>query len=461
MVQVFKKEIEAGLADSIQADISVAFILDAKQLDIDEVALSKAIANTIEYNKQLDLFYFESILVSTGWNKNDDIFTAAELWKAKESPINKKINYMHDESDIIGHMVCSRVVDDQSRMIPYDSVLEGLPSTFDICVGGVLYKIWDNETLQARMDSILKDIATGKWKVSMECIYPHFDYGIIMPDGQHKVIARTEETSFLSKYLRRYGGPGSFENYKIGRVLRDILFSGKGLVDVPANPRSVITAFTGTAANLNILPKITERKRMAVEITETQYNELKQKFEKAEAALIEAANKEKESFKTAIAQLEKDKTALAAELAASKEVVKAHEDKVSNLNTALTKANTDLTAAQTQLDTLNSEALKAKRLSLFADIDIEATKAQDLVTKFINASDEAFAELVNALPKRAPAPTPVPAPVPAPAAALAAAVVEPIINPTPSPAPDVKAETIAKAKAWLSGNFKSTAKKGE
>merc|ERR1711959_822172 len=37
-----------------------------------------------------------------------------------------------------------------------------------------------------------------------------------------------------------YGGSGKYEGYTVGRLLRNIAFSGKGLVSNPANPRSVI-----------------------------------------------------------------------------------------------------------------------------------------------------------------------------------------------------------------------------
>ena len=40
--------------------------------------------------------------------------------------------------------------------------------------------------------------------------------------------------------MRSYGGLGEHENYKIGRVLRNITFSGKGFVDRPANQDSII-----------------------------------------------------------------------------------------------------------------------------------------------------------------------------------------------------------------------------
>lgn len=68
-----------------------------------------------------------------------------------------------------------------------------------------------------------------------------FDYGITnKTTGEYKVLARNEETSYLTKHLKAYGGLGEHEDYKIGRVLRNITFSGKGFVDKPANPDSII-----------------------------------------------------------------------------------------------------------------------------------------------------------------------------------------------------------------------------
>ena len=45
-----------------------------------------------------------------------------------------------------------------------------------------------------------------------------------------RIVARNDESAFLTKHLRAYGGTGEYEGYKIGRSLRDISFSGKGLV---------------------------------------------------------------------------------------------------------------------------------------------------------------------------------------------------------------------------------------
>src|SRR6185436_8942860 len=56
------------------------------------------------------------------------------------------------------------------------------------------------------------------------------------------------QTAYLDKHLRACGGGGKFidpdsgNEMRIGRVLRSITFGGCGLVDHPANKRSVITS---------------------------------------------------------------------------------------------------------------------------------------------------------------------------------------------------------------------------
>ncbi|MFX9552086.1 hypothetical protein ABTO49_21095, partial [Acinetobacter baumannii] len=87
---------------------------------------------------------------------------------------------------------------------------------------------------------LLAEIAEGKWFVSMECLFKGFDYALEAADGTTRVVARNETTAFLSKYLRCYGGSGTHGDSRIGRLMRNIVFSGKGLVRTPANPESVI-----------------------------------------------------------------------------------------------------------------------------------------------------------------------------------------------------------------------------
>ena len=54
------------------------------------------------------------------------------------------------------------------------------------------------------------------------------------------IVPRNNETAFLTRHLRAYGGEGSYQEHQIGRLLRNITFSGKGFVNRPANPESII-----------------------------------------------------------------------------------------------------------------------------------------------------------------------------------------------------------------------------
>jgi hypothetical protein len=401
MIPVYRHEIEAGIAEQVKNNSTIALVTCPTKVENQTIEAKKDVVSTLgkASSNPFDLFFFDSVLVSTGWNNNDDVFLPAELWQAKATPVNKKINFMHDETDIIGHMINVRAVDRSGELIPFSTNIDEIPIAFDLVSGGLLYKIWDNPDLQARMDKLIAGIDSDEWYVSMECLFPHFDYAIITPDGQHKVIARNEESSYLTKHLRLYGGKGVYQDHKIGRALRNMCFSGKGIVDNPANPRSIILKneqFSGALASVDIFK--TER-NMTVEntVSKAEYDSLKAEFEKfkagAEVVKEKAVAKEIEGYQSKINKLETD-------LDASKEVATAHENKVKSIETEMAELNGKLTKANDELNKLTKEALKAKRLAMFADIDISSEKAEKLVDRFIDSSEDVFAELVTAMPKK-------------------------------------------------------------
>ena len=49
--------------------------------------------------------------------------------------------------------------------------------------------------------------------VSMECIFRGFDYAVQAPDGNKHIVARNEETAFLTRHLRSYGGTGEYQDH--------------------------------------------------------------------------------------------------------------------------------------------------------------------------------------------------------------------------------------------------------
>ena len=62
-----------------------------------------------------------SILVSTTWNKNDDVFDKAEVWTAKNTPKFKPTNLEHDEKQIVGGIIDNWVVDNNFELIAENS----------------------------------------------------------------------------------------------------------------------------------------------------------------------------------------------------------------------------------------------------------------------------------------------------------------------------------------------------
>jgi len=237
-MQVYKQEILDGVGEAVKATASVAFCSQAAICDTHHVA-DETVQKIVAANanpQQVDLYYIKSILVSTGWNKNDDVFDPQVTYAARHTPEDKQFNFMHNENDIIGHITGSYVVDRLGNKIVGDET----PTEFDIITEAVLYNSWSDPDNRKRMATIIEEIEQGKWFVSMECLFAGFDYSIVSPDGEAKTVARNEESAFLTKHLRAYGGTGEYNGYKIGRSLREISFSGKGLVNKPANPRSYI-----------------------------------------------------------------------------------------------------------------------------------------------------------------------------------------------------------------------------
>jgi len=169
------------------------------------------------------------------------VFDRAEVWAARTTPEDKPFNYGHDEKDIIGHITsCYPFADDNKAMADVKAI-EDLPAKFHIGTGAVLYKVRADAAAQERINKLIAEIEEGKWFVSMECLFRNFDYAIIESDGTQKVIGRNEETSFLTKHLRSYGGTGKYEDKAVGRLMRNFVFSAVALVQNPANPASVIS----------------------------------------------------------------------------------------------------------------------------------------------------------------------------------------------------------------------------
>ena len=379
---IFKAEIQDGLRDKIISNLSISSTCDLEICD--PFLIKNALRSTAENKNQVDLHYLKSILVTTGWNKNDDVFDKAEVWTAKSTPSDKPFNYEHDQSQIIGHITGCKVIADDGSDIIEELPIDELPSKFHILTSAVLYKFWEDPKKQEMMNNIIEGIAKKEWFVSMEAIFTNFDYAI--EDGaSSKVVARNEKTAFLTKHLRAYGGNGIFNNVKIGRVLKNIVFSGKGLVRKPANPESVIFDQTEAFITSSVynLDETIKSKEIIMSIEEVKVEKIVAEFPPEETsedpAIKDAeANKwweDKKKMEEEASMHQEDKKKMMAE----SEAMKKQMNMVVN-----------------ELNNMKKEKSMSDRASLVMEkLGMNKEEAVSVVASLVALNDESFAVAVN------------------------------------------------------------------
>ena len=400
-MKIYQSEIESGLSDLIQnntvaycaqANLHKGSIEAAKVVINDADVLEKIVAQNKD---QMDLYYLESILVSTGWNKNDDVFSAQETWAARNTPEDKQFNFMHNEDDIIGHITGSYVVDRDGGRLGPDSIA---PDQFDIVTQAVLYTSWSGEEKRERMKKIIAEIEEGQWFVSMECLFPAFDYALQTAEGQTKIIERNEASAFLTKHLRAYGGEGIYENYRIGRLLRNLAFSGKGLVSKPANPRSIILdkndLFDESKSQILTISSIKEINMSDVDKqVEDLRAELAQAKEANEALKERVLAEQQAEFESKIQELE-------ATIAEQAESLTAKDATITEQAEAIKNGEKDMKEKMEELRDMKKKEAMMKRKAQLEEAGLDSEEASATVESFDGVDDQAFEAVVAVMKKK-------------------------------------------------------------
>lgn len=421
-IPIFKAEHESGLTELISTQASIAYVAPVEFRTDDSVNVDKAVLSTLTRatnNGQVDLHYLKSILATVGWNKNDDVFDKAEIWLARATPEDKPFNFEHNAKDIIGHITSNFAIDLNSRTIPDNTPVYELPDVFHIAVSSVLYKYWPDKELVERMQKIIDEITKGEWFISMEALFDNFDYAVVDEEGKNYVVARTDASAFLTKHLRVYGGSGQFDNKKVGRLLRNIVFSGKGLVRKPANPHSIIFDSVKAFENYTQLKTLSgytlsdkkifnqESNRMPEEVTQLQLLQNENKRLENTLGAAVAAKDQAEKRLT-----EMNEQTVKAKIDGLTEDVKARDEKINSLNTQVQteqKARTEAEVKIKELETKNVELqnqvnkvqAETKKVARVAYISTELGKNQAEAQTFydehvadLNLNDERFNKLV-------------------------------------------------------------------
>jgi hypothetical protein len=418
-MKIYESEISDGLADILSKETSVACCSIAQtykpETSAEEVDnLKRVIAqnsnevSVAQNEDQIDLYYLKSILVSTGWNKNDDVFDPKELWDAKNTPEDKPFNFMHNEKDIIGHITGNKVVDYNGQEIDIEK--DDVPDKFNILTTSVIYTEWSDMDQRNRMSKIVSEIEDGKWFVSMECLFPEFDYALTAQDGSTNVVARDEASAFLTKHLRSYGGSGEYQNYRVGRLLRNLSFSGKGLVSKPANPRSVILEgndfFDESKAEILTISSIKENTMS--DNHEKQIFDLQKELAEAKTeneALRDKVVAEKQAeFQTKVEALEakiSEKTEANKTLASNLEEKEAQITEYSEKVEALKK---DKEEKEEELAVMKKKEAMMKRKAQLSEIGFSEEDCEATIATFEDVSEEVFENIVATMKKKAEMP---------------------------------------------------------
>ena len=212
------------------------------QPEIEKADWEKAATLAFPEEKQGDLQYIRSILVSAGTNKNGAHFLPSEMMRAHNTIVNKAIDIEHDESKVIGHIYEAAFLFkdgeqfDPTKILAEYEELSNDPDSLDIdiCVAGVIHKM--------RFPELAEEISAGEWKVSMECYFKDFDIKIgdtIITRDEAKALGY-DPNDLVGGFVKIMAGQKALGKQFVSRVLRHITFSGMGVVKNPANPHSII-----------------------------------------------------------------------------------------------------------------------------------------------------------------------------------------------------------------------------
>jgi hypothetical protein len=435
-MHIYQPEINDGLQDIIKASTSISYASLASPSDKSNINVKniKSLASI----QDGDLYYVQSILVSSTWNKNDDIFDKEEVWLARKTPEDKPTNLDHNESLIIGHITSNWPVTEDGILIDENTPIENLPEKYHILTGSVIYTAFSNPELRDRSQQLISEIESENKFVSMECLFRGFDYGVLnKANNEYKVLARNDSTAYLTKHLRAYGGSGEHENYKIGRVLRNITFSGKGFVDKPANPDSIIFTKNQLSKEVaNEQKKELEEEKIKIfsnigvfndQLTNNMENNnmnVEQQLAEIKETLanMQACAEATQAAQSTITELEAKVAALESELAAKAEelstlksnnetlaseteavVKKAKEEKDSkeeefkNMKASLEAANETIAAYKNKEVEMAKKEKKMKRVATLIEAGVDNDTAIATVDQLDSLDDDSFDSVAKLL----------------------------------------------------------------
>jgi len=125
-MKIFASEIQDGLEEILSSKASITYASSVEPSS-NTFCTKKTDIKVLAGLEDKDLYYTQSILVTTSWNKNDDVFDKDEVWAARNTPIHKPTNLEHNEGVIVGHITSNWPITDNGILIDQSTPLENLP----------------------------------------------------------------------------------------------------------------------------------------------------------------------------------------------------------------------------------------------------------------------------------------------------------------------------------------------
>ena len=428
---IYGSEKSDGIAEQIRTQASVAYasqMLAARDLTESAVLSEVLTSNASDFLASAgrdddDIYHSYSILVTTSWNKNDDVFPNSEVWAARNTPKYKPANLEHDEKRIVGGIIGSWPVDKEFNLIDTASSVDDLPDSYHILVSSVIYRQWQDQEYKARAEELIRKIEEGNMYVSMECIFRGFDYAIQTPNMQNHIIARNEETAFLSRHLRAYGGTGEYEGHKVGRLLKNITFSGKGFVERPANPDSIIFDkdqvfdFAGASVSKNLFSSDngvsvrieqdilsntdseSEEENSMSDFLNDQVKELKEALATSQDVVKELTEKVSkanvEKLEAEIAELNQSVSTLGGSIVEAEAKSTEDAEKIEALEASVSELTAAKEAAESAIAQMEKEKKRQARAAALIEAGISEEEVEAKLETFASLSEEQFNDVVS------------------------------------------------------------------
>lgn len=337
---------------------------------------------------QKDLMKMVSILLSTGINRNDDVFLPGEVLPVRNTGAHKPVNLEHDPTKIVGHLIRTYATEKSGKRVPDGKRPKG--KSFDITTESVLYSFL--------FPGLAKDIRqradNDNLFVSVEVWFTDFDFLV-----GSKIVKRTSETaSMLEPKLRIAGGPGFFEGQRLGRVLRNMIIGGMGIVRDPANPESIVKSVSGF--NSEVVQDI-EDEVVSTQVMGDIFTDSTPELEEVDATTMEVSmNQEIIEEMAAVAtacdaaaEVSEDVTVESVET----DVVEGATEQTEEQATASAdlRSNPLFKALAARLDSLEAENKEIKQSQKAAEFKAECSRRESELRKLGLADEEALAEILT------------------------------------------------------------------